>query len=125
MAETVQGLPDRRTILLGAAGGAAVLGLIVLGTVWASRLTGGEPFRRFDSADGRFAVVVLRREGWAPPLPGQAGASPGTIELRDASGRVLATAAVERVDAITAVDWGNGRAAIAGVVDWDVRALSR
>ncbi len=101
----------RRAIRRGA--GAALL----LAVLWAC---GGEPseYRRFESADGRFAVVVLREGGAGASAPGQSGDAPGVVQLVDAEGTVLQEAPVEMVQLVDTVNWREDRVEVKLVADW-------
>lgn len=84
-----------------------------------------QPYRSFERPDGAYRVVVLRRPGLLPIAPGQSGDAPGTVELQDRTGRVLAREPVEMVQLVEEVDWADDHARIKYVADWDLKTLGR
>lgn len=73
--------------------------------------------QRFESPDGRHAIVVYRR-----PLvftaPGQAGDAPGIVVLETAGGTEIHRQGVEMVQLVEEPQWTSDRVRIKLFADW-------
>jgi len=78
-------------------------------------------YRRFDSPNGDYRIVVFRRSRLAGMMPGQSGDAPGTVRLFDRKGHVLREAEVEMVQLVETVDWQENSVHIKLVADWPLR----
>lgn len=76
-----------------------------------------EVYKRIESPDGRFAVVVYRQIGGIR-FPGGSSDAPGVVRLVDAQGRQIREEALEMVQQVDRVEWGTNSVHITGVVDW-------
>lgn len=74
-------------------------------------------YRRFESPDGRFAVVVLSRPTRGL-LPGQAGDASGVVQLQTREGKILAEEEVELVQVVHEVRWEPDRVDVKLVAEW-------
>lgn len=88
------------------------LGAIHLGC--RSRL---EVYKRIDSPNGRYAVVVYRQTG-GMRFPGAASDAPGVVILVDNRGRRIREVMVEMVQLVDRVEWSTNSVHIMGVADW-------
>lgn len=79
-----------------------------------------ENYATFDSPDGKYKIVVLRKKQMFGSAPGQAGDAPGEVRLIDGSGNVLEKTDVEMVQLVEKVEWTDKTVYIKLVADWDL-----
>ena len=99
--------------------------LLAAAAAWWWTVPAPQLYRVFDRPDGAYRVVVMRQPQRLAMAPGQSSDAPGTVQLQDRAGRILATAPVSMVQLVEEVDWTDEHAAIRFVADWDLRALSK
>lgn len=109
--------PNRISLLL------TVIALVVLGLagswfVFKSQTL--EEYASFTRPDGNYKVVVLRKSTWPSVMPGQAGDSPGKVQLFDRNQKLLHETDVEMVQLVENVDWGQKRVTIKLIAEWDL-----
>lgn len=100
-------------IILLAVGCLAVI-VALLSFACGSRL---EVYRRFESPDGRYAIVVFRRVGGVS-FPGASSDAPGVVMLIDRQGRQLRETDVEMVQQVNNVEWTAKSVHMTDVGDW-------
>lgn len=76
-----------------------------------------EVYRRFESPDGRYAIVVFRQVGGVC-FPGASSDAPGVVMLVDRQGRQLRKANVEMVQQVNNVEWTEKSVHMNDVGDW-------
>jgi hypothetical protein len=96
-----------------------VLAIVVVLTISGACRDGESEYRRIESPDGRFRILVLATSGVARP-PGQGGDAPGIVRLVDREGHVLAEKQIEMVQLVDEVRWTEKRVEIKLVADWDL-----
>jgi hypothetical protein len=94
---------------------AVILALLPLGC--RSRM---EVYRRIESPDGRYAVVVLRQIGGIR-FPGGSSDAAGIVRLVDAQGNRIREATLEMVQQVDRIEWGTKSVHITGVADWPTK----
>lgn len=77
-------------------------------------------YRRFDSPDGNFHVLVIHQGTLGALLPGQSGDAPGIVQLIDKQGRVLEQTPVEMVQLVDNVRWHDERVDIRLIAVWNL-----
>lgn len=87
--------------------------------VWRIRNPPSE-YRRFESPDGRFRVVVYAVPSLLPVMPGQGGDSSGFVRLVTAAGTVLQQKNVAMVNSIDQVKWEKDRVVVWLFAEWDL-----
>ncbi|MCC6132917.1 MAG: hypothetical protein IT186_23550 [Acidobacteria bacterium] len=87
--------------------------------VWRLRHPPSE-YRRFESPDGRFQVVVYAVPSLLPVMPGQGGDASGFVRLEKAPGKVLQQKNVSMVNSIDQVKWEKDRVVIWLFAEWDL-----
>lgn len=79
-----------------------------------------EKYQTFDSPDGRFKIVVMRKSKFFGLAPGQAGDAPGEVRLLDKDGNILQKTDVEMVQIVEKVEWKPRSVHIKLVADWEL-----
>ena len=95
---------------------ALIAALTVIGII-AERHFDLQEVRRFESPDGRHAIVVYRR----PPViaaPGQSGDAPSILVLETADGQELRRRTVEMVQLVEEPQWTSDRVRVKLLADW-------
>ncbi len=107
-------MPTRMRTIAVAASLMAVFGLsaLIFGT-----FRSVEEYARFDSPDGRHALVVYRRPTFFA-MPGQGGDAPGTVVLIDKDGTELRRRELEMVQTVHRPRWLRDRVEVTLILDW-------
>jgi len=79
-----------------------------------------EVYRRIESPDGRYAVVVFRQIGGIR-FPGGSSDAPGIVRLVDAQGNRIREETLEMVQQVDRIEWGTKSVRITGVADWPTK----
>lgn len=79
-----------------------------------------DKYATFDSPDGRFQIVVMRKKQFFGLSPGQAGDSPGEVRLYNKQGDLLEKADVEMVQLVENVEWTQKSVSIKFIADWEL-----
>jgi hypothetical protein len=86
--------------------------------IWWTTVTSFEEYARFERPDGRYHVVVMRREIRPAMMPGQSGDAPGVVRLYDQQGRLMQETDVDMVQRVDRVYWEDKRISIKLIADW-------
>jgi hypothetical protein len=105
----------RRWWVWGVAAMIAVIGFSVL---YCRLSHPAEEYRRFNSPDGRYAVIVYRIPSCFPMMPGQGGDAKGFVRLVDHEGKILREKPVEMVNTIDMVEWDRESVFIGLFPEW-------
>ncbi len=84
--------------------------------------TPGQEVRRFESPNGRYAVVVRfdsKSEG--PITPGSSGDRPGFIQLVNSQDKILKQAYVDMVGRVDQVLWSENQVEVKMVAIWQLK----
>ncbi len=95
--------------------------LIVVGLIQGFFIFGDsrmEDYATFESPDGQYKIVVLRKKEFFGSAPGQAGDSPGEVRLINKNGDVIEKTDVEMVQLVENVEWTDKSVYIKLVADW-------
>lgn len=79
-----------------------------------------QEYSKFDSPDGKYKIVVLRKSSFFGSSPGQGGDSPGEVRLVNENGDVLNKTDVEMVQLVENVQWDDKKVYIKLIADWDL-----
>ena len=110
-------VPVRMTRIVSAALGCVAVFVSLLPIGCRSRM---EVYKRLESPDGRYAVVVFRHTGGIR-FPGGSSDAPGVVRLVDAQGHQIREATLEIVQQVDRVEWGTNSVHITGVADWPTK----
>ena len=79
-------------------------------------------YSRVTSPDGRFYAVATFPiwQSYVPVMPGQSGDKSGRITIYSADGRSCGSTPIEMVSFIRDLEWGEDRAQIRLVAEWDL-----
>lgn len=79
-----------------------------------------DEYATFDSPDGKYKIVVMRKKEFLGTAPGQAGDSPGEVRLYDKNGDLLEKTDVEMVQLVEKAEWTDKSVYIKLVADWNL-----
>lgn len=86
----------------------------------------GQEVRRFESPDGRYAVVVrLDSKSEGPITPGSSGDRQGFVQLVNSQGKILKQASVDMVGRIDQVLWKEDQVEVKMVATWQLKPEKR
>lgn len=100
----------------------ALLFLLAVGCTWLEGGRPGQEVRRFESPDGRYAVVVrLDLKADAPITPGSSGDRPGFVQLIDKRDKILRQKPVDMVGRVDQVFWEKNEVVVKMVATWKLK----
>ena len=98
--------------------------LLIVGVLIGRRFMFGnlmmEKYAAFDSPDGKYQIVVMRKKELLGSAPGQAGDSPGEVRLVNKKSDVLEKTDVEMVQLVEKVEWNDKTVYIKLIADWNL-----
>lgn len=95
---------------------------LAVGCAWLEGGRPGQEVRRFESPDGRYAVVVrLDLKADAPITPGSSGDRAGFVQLIDKRDKILRQKSVDMVGLVDQVFWGKNEVEVKMVATWKLK----
>lgn len=79
-----------------------------------------EEYATFNSPNGKYKIVVMKKSSFFGKSPGQVGDSPGEVRLLNKNGDVLENKDVEMVQLVEKVEWTDKNVYIKMVADWEL-----
>lgn len=79
-----------------------------------------EEYAAFNSPDGKYKIVVMKKSTFFGKSPGQGGDVPGEVRLVNKNGDVLQQKDVEMVQLVEKVEWTEKNVYIKLVADWEL-----
>lgn len=79
-----------------------------------------EEYAAFNSPDGKYKIVVMKKSTFFGKAPGQGGDAPGEVRLVNKNGDVLQQKDVEMVQLVEKVEWTEKNVYIKLVADWEL-----
>jgi hypothetical protein len=99
---------------------AICVGVIVIGSYIYWKNTRLEQYEVISSPDGRFQIIVFRRQIWPSAMPGQGSDASGIVRLYDKSGHLLDEAAIPMVQQMNDVVWSPDHVEVPLVFSWQL-----